>query len=813
MSSDAIDTLVCGHDARRAALRSDPSVQGIDYVEVSADQLTIAVHFIDEQDPARQPALTTLRNRLQTEPGRVSIEGGTRVRDIRVESVAVVGQHVAVAVARYGDFSTYTLRIDPSLSGIDPAFASVEFSFKAGCESRFDCRPGHACPPETLPERPIDYMAKDYASFRQALLDLIPTLVPDWEERLEADLGITLVELLAYVGDQLSYFQDAVANEAYLATARQRVSVRRHARLVDYAMHDGLSARAFVHFRASAAATVPAQTRLLTRLTRPVAASPTTPGPVIAGLLPSEAEQALDAAEAVFETLADARVDPALNRVAIYDWGDSDCCLPRGATEADLEGNLGAQLQPGDFLLFEEILGPETREAADADPRHRQVVRLTGVRPGTDTLPTPDRHYTHVEWAAADALTFPLCVSVMAETTSLPVSVARGNLALAMHGRRYEDWNPADPGTPPDPGIAGVRTRPSRAYRFRLGRGGLGFEPAAAAGDAPVAVLMDADPRRARPRVKLQALIGGAFGPAWTPRRDLLSSAPAATDFAVETEDDAGALIRFGSGDFGAAPPEHSHLRVRYHVGVGRAGNVGAGAIAHALEPGASGAAIEAIRNPLAAFGGVDPEPVDVVRAAAPVAFRSEQLRAVIETDYARAALRSPEVAGAVATFRWTGSWMTVFITVDRRGRTELDDEFVADVRATVEEQTQAGYDLEIERPEYVAIELEVAVCVDRGHFRTDVERAVLTALAALFDPDNWTFGQPVYVSQLYAAVESVEGVESAVVTALNRFGRTPQGELAAGLLPIGRFEIAQLENDPSFPERGAVRLDMRGGK
>ena len=43
-----------------------------------------------------------------------------------------------------------------------------------------------------------------------------------------------LVEALAYTADQLSYQQDAVATEAYLGTARRRVSIRRHARLMDY---------------------------------------------------------------------------------------------------------------------------------------------------------------------------------------------------------------------------------------------------------------------------------------------------------------------------------------------------------------------------------------------------------------------------------------------------------------------------------------------------------------------------------------------------------------------------------------------------
>ena len=78
------------------------------------------------------------------------------------------------------------------------------------------------------------------------MLDRLKHLVPGWEGRHAADLGVMLAELFAHVGDQLSYQQDAVATEAYLGTARRRVSVRRHARLVDYRLHDGCNARAWV---------------------------------------------------------------------------------------------------------------------------------------------------------------------------------------------------------------------------------------------------------------------------------------------------------------------------------------------------------------------------------------------------------------------------------------------------------------------------------------------------------------------------------------------------------------------------------------
>lgn len=72
------------------------------------------------------------------------------------------------------------------------------------------------------------------------MLDRLANIIPDWQERNPSDIGIAAVEVLAYAGDHLSYFQDAVATEAYLDTARRRVSMRRHARLLDYPMHEAV---------------------------------------------------------------------------------------------------------------------------------------------------------------------------------------------------------------------------------------------------------------------------------------------------------------------------------------------------------------------------------------------------------------------------------------------------------------------------------------------------------------------------------------------------------------------------------------------
>ena len=75
--------------------------------------------------------------------------------------------------------------------------------------------------------------------------------------------------------------------------------------------------------------------------------------------------------------------------------------------------------------------------------------------------------------------------------------------------------------------------------------------------------------------------------------------------------------------------------------------------------------AITGVRNPLPAAGGVDSETMAEIRRDAPQAFRTQK-RAVTEADYARTAELDHSVQRAAATFRWTGSWHTVFITVDR---------------------------------------------------------------------------------------------------------------------------------------------------
>lgn len=86
-------------------------------------------------------------------------------------------------------------------------------------------------------DRPItDYTNRDYASLVASMLDLAALKLPEWTDRSENDLGRLLIELFAYTGDVLLYYQDRIANEAFLATAIERRSIIDLLALIGYTL-------------------------------------------------------------------------------------------------------------------------------------------------------------------------------------------------------------------------------------------------------------------------------------------------------------------------------------------------------------------------------------------------------------------------------------------------------------------------------------------------------------------------------------------------------------------------------------------------
>src|SRR5436190_11864697 len=141
---------ICKDEHRREDVREKPPLNGLDYIEVSEDQLTLDVYFL-----GKAPEHIGAAN--------VRIEGGQRVRDVRVLNIKVhrnsnpeLDDRLEVAVDKPGDFSSYTLRLvndphnpkDHLLDSFDTRYAELDFSFKEGCPTNLDCKTSDVCPPE-----------------------------------------------------------------------------------------------------------------------------------------------------------------------------------------------------------------------------------------------------------------------------------------------------------------------------------------------------------------------------------------------------------------------------------------------------------------------------------------------------------------------------------------------------------------------------------------------------------------------------------------------------------------------------------------
>jgi predicted phage baseplate assembly protein len=286
--------------------------------------------------------------------------------------------------------------------------------------------------------------------------------------------------------------------------------------------------------------------------------------------------------------------------------------------------------------------------------------------------------------------------------------------------------------------------------------------------------------------------------------------------------------LRFGDGTFGERPVPGTVFQARYRIGNGTTGNIGADSLYHlvsddpAVISDLSNPVVLAVSNPLPASGGLDPETLDAVRQRAPYAFRVQN-RAVTEQDYGDIAQRCDStLQRAVGTFRWTGSWYTVFIAADRKGGAAVDDTFRNGLKQCMEFYRMAGHDVEVDAPVFVSLEIDMDVCVNPDYFAGDVERALLNVLSdrilpdgsqGAFYPDKFTFGQTVYLSRIYALVQSTAGVDSVRITKFQRQGKDSDVALDAGKLELNRLEIARLDNDPNYPEHGVLKLNMLGGR
>jgi hypothetical protein len=610
-----------------------------------------------------------------------------------------------------------------------------------------------------------------------------------------------------------------------LGTARRRVSLARHARLVDYHVHQGNQASTWLALTLEPGAP-------------PIDLAPDDRDPddpcargVVPELVVGTAPPA-DAEAVVFTSrIAELQVlHPHLDGIGLYTWDETRPTLAAGSTSADLQltsnshaaalevrNLIAAGLVPR--LLVEETLNPATGREAGRDPTNRHLLTMVSDDPARapEALQDPvgGAWFVRVHWR--EPLPRPLCFTVFCPD-GIVTSISRfsGNLVRVYHGASVSALF-ADRGHEP-PNQSSVPIE--RVRRWNHERAALCRLPAGPLAYLPTAVGGEEEPRST---LCLTVETPGGEREQWTERISLIHSLGGSADFVVETDERGRSLVRFGNGENGRQLPTPAWVRVHYQIGQGLDGNVGRDrlTVVHnsAVVPWNR---VTGCRNPFDVTSGRDPEPAEQVIRRAPEAYRARQLRAITLADYVERAEDEPggRVSRAAARYAWTGSWRAVRLAIDPVGGGDLAPVVRQDLARHLDVVRLILDDLELRAPIRVPLAIEVVLCIHPDFWPEDVrdllEQAFSTGYApdgrpAFFHPDRWTFGQPLRASQILGQIQAIPGVDHVVSLSLRRWAEATAG--TADLIEVRANEIVQVENDPDHLERGRIDFDLLGGR
>lgn len=275
----------------------------------------------------------------------------------------------------------------------------------------------------------------------------------------------------------------------------------------------------------------------------------------------------------------------------------------------------------------------------------------------------------------------------------------------------------------------------------------------------------------------------------------------------VQFDEEGRAWVVFGDGVYGRRPPPGTgNVRATYRVGGGTAGNVPAGAIRKAV---AGSSLLVAVRNPRPAAGGAAAESAEHGVRFGPLAFRSGH-RAVTLGDYVALAHR----AGGVAKVRARAAGMSgvqLFVAPEGDSCRPVPDDLRKRLIAYFEDKRMAGTVVDVLDSVGVEVDVTLETVVAHHHDPEAVRRRVEATVRALLAFERVDFGQTLYLSKVYEAVEALDGVHAVTVTRFRRRDRAV--DVAALLAQLG---VASVDDLPAVVRTALVtevapegRIDM----
>lgn len=841
---------------------------GIDFVQVKDKdiQTTLQVFFIVEPDDLSDPLVdgASLPVALTaTELSSIEIYSQSSGQQIEITSANWIEEDscttdsgadsrtvLEINVSEPGGFELHRLTLN--FEQLDRFFKSTIFSFKQACPTGLDCATELQCPDEPIKNVNIDYLARDFWSFRSALIDYTSQYYPEWEEKIEADQAMMILEIMAALGDEFAYTQDRYALEAYLSTATQTQNVINHARLVDYEVDRGQPAVTTLIVGVTGA---PQYTRIRDD------SSSIEPDTVYAlkesiGKIP-------------FQLIERNWLHPRWNQAQVHMPDPGEPCLEIGATEAYLKLSPPAdsELPPDvafssaeDFWLGRRMILRSGVGIPD-EPKRSWMVVITEVEayedplildPGTG-LPTV---LTRVAWSKDHALPFQMpyssayaylnCVDAIAgETIKEYFRIGSTQAVIEKYASSLNDFELAQLAdlTPAVERLGACVDHRGLILRYGLIESlneGIAWS-AAKQGEIskPLISITEVEPDASNPEQLEYQPFPGSLN--WQYVDSVLNAHSESAIYTVEHGywgevkryqkpsgdvvhydyvSNEGYSVRFGDGTFGRLPNEGAILQVTYLTAPGTSANLSSDTITLLASPTDDSVSMdhaEWVTNPFSINSAREAESIDSIKANAPEAYQHLPLRAVKLEDYQEILERDKRVQQARASSRWTGSWATDFVAVDPMDTTFMSEELRNDINNTLDCIRQAGRAVCHKPATYLPVDLKVEVCAKSDFQNAKVICAIQSALTdrnnpdAFFHPNNFSFGEPLIRSQLEAAIQSVDGVKGIENIQIRKKGESNYQNFTSSL-HVAAHEIIQINNNPEHPEAGHVSINAHGG-
>jgi predicted phage baseplate assembly protein len=430
-------------------------------------------------------------------------------------------------------------------------------------------------------------------------------------------------------------------------------------------------------------------------------------------------------------------------------------------------------LGPRTVALGAPVTGPSSARAAlqaairSADPAPAFATARVRLLDGTRLLVLPG--------TAGVPIQEYLALTLQPESPfqlSASSAVLLGNVAQASHGETVDDE------------VLGDGDASLAFQRFELQKKPLTYVPSAGPDGVDSSL-----------RVQVNDVL-------WTETATLFGRGPAEQVYTTRLADDGTVSVFFGDGRTGARLPSgRGNVVADYRHGSGLQGRVPAGSLRSPLDLPVG---LKSVGNPAAATGGADPESIEQARENAPTTVRTFG-RAVSLADFEDLVRSSGEVAKALATWVWNGEARAVHLTVAAQGGQRFTEGDLARIHASLDARRDPNHALFLANYTPVPIVVKALLRVHADRVAAKVAAAARDALLGALSFETLRFGQPVALSQIYAVLQQVAGVDSVDIDLFSFKDQTPafltsRGATADPLQRSLRIFAARPNPDPPPP-------------